>query len=76
MDTKQTILELKVEAENHIAAFNEVVKKISDLGFKVAPQANNTLYVYRDVREAYGDIYKPQDISNQTANPPQEQRVQ
>lgn len=76
-DVKQTILELKIEAEAHISAFNVIVKKITDMGFKVAPQADNTIYIFRDVREAYGEIFKPAQNDQKFQDKlPSEQRVQ
>lgn len=53
------LMKLKAAAETSLLEFTLNVKKINALGFNVAPQADNSLYIFKDRREAYG-ILLPQ----------------
>ena len=48
------IEELKLKAENIAKAFNETLTEISKLGFKFVVNKDQTLYIWKDIREEYG----------------------
>lgn len=56
---KEQILELKATAEAAIKSFKTAAKELSSLGFNVAVQPDDSVYVYKDVREAYGELVSP-----------------
>lgn len=53
-ETKEKLLSLKSLAEETIKTFKAYVKEINALGFNVMPQEDDTIYIFRDHREAFG----------------------
>lgn len=57
---KEKLLELKYQAELALKQFKHYLKEINALNFNVHVQANDTVYVFKDHREAYGDLLPQQ----------------
>lgn len=55
----EKILELKAKAELHVKEIKAVAKEIEELGFKMAVQQDDSVYVYKDTREAFGTLLAP-----------------
>lgn len=66
----EQVVALKEKAEKLLQETTLVLQEINALGFKVAPQSNNTLYVFKDTREAYGEIVPPPQKQNVVNLPP------
>lgn len=49
------ILELKAETEKAIAHVNSCVAKLNAEGFGVAPGKNETIFIFRQTVESYGE---------------------
>lgn len=55
-ERKEEILELKKTAEDAVKLFKHCVDQLNTLGFMVKVQSDNSVYVFRDVRESYGKL--------------------
>lgn len=54
--TEKTILELMKEAEDYFKCFKDIAVKIQGMGYHFKMQSNDTAFVFRDVRESYGEF--------------------
>lgn len=59
MSTKEEILKLKEQAEKALVEFKANLKAINLLGYMSHVQANDTLYIFKDTRESYGELLQP-----------------
>ena len=60
---EKTIQELLHDSEEKYAAFKDTVMRIVNMGYRYDMQPNGKAYVYRDVRESYGELFKAPEQS-------------
>lgn len=57
--TKENVLEIKAEIELHIQKADHLAGKLREAGFIVESKPDGTIYVYKEVREEYGERPRP-----------------
>jgi hypothetical protein len=68
-EKRTLVVQLKDEAEVAVKKFKSCVDQINAAGYLVKVQADNTLYVFRDVRESYGTLIQaPPNVIKEPIN--------
>jgi len=72
--TKEEILALKAIMDKALQDFTASLKKLNDAKYMVKAQSNNTVYVFKDTRESYGELVEEPKVVKAPVNslPPED----
>lgn len=74
-ETKERLLELKLELETTLKEGKRIAGEITALGFNISINPDNTTFIYKQHLESFGERHTDPSMNGSIQTPPQLRRV-